>query len=54
MNWSRSPWAYFEVFYIAQKVTKVDVEEIARCGHHDVIVMTITNTLIYKFICYNY
>ena len=36
---------YHNVFDVSKKVSKVDVEEIARCGHHDVIVMTITNTL---------
>ena len=36
---------YHNVFDVSEKVSKVDVEEITRCGHHDVIVMTITNTL---------
>ena len=36
---------YHNVFDVAEKVSKVDVEEITRCGHHDVIVVTITNTL---------
>ena len=36
---------YHNVFDVSQKVSKVNVEEVARCGHHDVIVMTITDTL---------
>ena len=42
------PGAYFEVLYIAKEVSKVNMEEIARCSHHDVVVMTITNTLVYQ------
>ena len=37
--------AYFEVLDIAKKMSKIDVKEVAWRGHHDVVVMTISNTL---------
>ena len=36
---------YHNVFNVSKEMAKVNVEEIARCGHHDVIVMAITNAL---------
>ncbi len=39
---------YHAVFDVAQKVTKVDVEEIARRGDHDVVVVAISNALWWR------
>ena len=43
---------YHDVFDVAKEVAKVDVEEIAMCCDHYVVVMAITNTLniLYKIV----
>ena len=39
------PFNYHDVFDVAEEVAKVDMEKVAMCSDHDVVIMTITNTL---------
>ena len=36
---------YQEILYVSKKVTKVYVEKVPRGGYHDVVIVTISNTL---------
>ena len=38
-------FVYHEVFDVSKEVSKVDVEEVSRGGHHDVVIVAITNAL---------
>ncbi len=37
--------SYHAVFDVSEEVSKVDVEEISRRSHHDVVIVTVTNAL---------
>ena len=37
--------SYHEVFNISKKVTKVDMKQVARCGNHDIVIMSVPNAL---------
>ena len=37
--------AYHEIFYVSQKVAKVNMEEVSRGGDHDVVIVTIPYAL---------
>lgn len=37
--------AYHVIFYISKEVTEINMEEVSRSCNHDIVVMTITNTL---------
>ena len=37
--------SYHEVLCISKEMAKVDMKQVARLGHHDIVIMTITNTL---------
>ena len=36
---------YHKVFHISKEVTKVNMEQVTRCGHHNVIIMSVSDTL---------
>ena len=36
---------YHKVFDISKEMTKVNMEQVTRCGHHNVVIMSVTNTL---------
>ena len=38
-------WLYHEVFDVSEKVAKVDVEEVPRCGDHDVVIVSVSYPL---------
>jgi len=38
-------YTYHAVFNVSKEVSKVDVEKVSRGGHHDVVIVAITNTL---------
>jgi len=38
-------YTYHAVFDVSKEVSKVDVEEVSRGGHHDVVIVAITNAL---------
>ena len=37
--------AHHEVLDVSKEVSKVDMEEVSTSGHHDVVIVTITNAL---------
>ena len=39
---------HHKVLCVSKEMAKVDVEQVTRLGHHDVVVMTITNALYDK------
>ena len=36
---------HHEMFEVSKEVAKVNVEEVARGGHHDVVIVPVTNAL---------
>ena len=38
-------FVYHEVFDVSKEVSKVDVKEVSWGGHHDVVIVAITNAL---------
>ena len=39
------PIVYHEVFDISKEVTKVNMKQVTSCGHHNVVIMSVTDTL---------
>ena len=36
---------YHNIFFSSEEVTEVNMKQVTRCGHHDVVIMSVTNTL---------